>query len=179
MKLFVAKARIGIYLFFCFSVLFSTQSLASPAGEINFADLSGSYGEAKVEINLEKGLIGMIGAFSKQEDPEVAQLLENIEMIKVRVYELKGNAKKALEVVDEVTGNIRKANWEPLVSVNEKGSRVRMFSRVSDGKMDGLVVMVVDEQGAGEAVFINIVGEIDPSQVSKVTKSLNIDMGPN
>jgi hypothetical protein len=42
--------------------------------------------------------------------------------------------------------------------------------------MDGLVVMVVENDSEGEAVFINIVGEIDPEQISRVTDSLNIDI---
>ena len=28
-----------------------------------------------------------------------------------------------------------------------------------------------------EAVFINIIGQIDPAQVSKVTRALNLDVG--
>jgi len=45
--------------------------------------------------------------------------------------------------------------------------------------MDGLVVMVInssESRNDREAVFINIVGEIDPAQINKVTKSLNIDV---
>ena len=45
--------------------------------------------------------------------------------------------------------------------------------------MDGLVVMVINnksDKDGREAVFINIVGEIDPAQINKVTKSLNIDI---
>ena len=45
--------------------------------------------------------------------------------------------------------------------------------------MDGLVVMVINNSESSnerEAVFINIVGEIDPAQINKVTESLNIDI---
>ena len=49
----------------------------------------------------------------------------------------------------------------------------------TDGIMDGLVLMVVgngDRKRPGkEAVFINVVGELDPALIGKVTKALNVD----
>ena len=160
----------------------SLSSFASPAGHIDFADLSQVYGEPKVEVNLNATLIGMVSSLSKKEDPEVSALLSKIEYIKVRVYNLSGDASKALETVTRVTKDIRGDNWQPIVSINEKDQQVRVFTKITDDIIDGLVVMIVDTQqedggDQGEAVFINVVGEIDPSQISRVTDSLNIDMG--
>ena len=171
MKHFLISTIFGL------GVLIASGSvLAKSAGHIDFADLSEFYGEPKVEINLSSALIGMVSSLSKKEDPEVAELLSKLEFIKVRVYNLEsGNANKAFETVDSVTGLLRKDNWAPIVSVNEPNEKVRIFTKLTDDIVDGLVVMVVDNNG-GEAVFINIVGEIDPSQVSKVTNSLNMDL---
>ena len=53
---------------------------------------------------------------------------------------------------------------------------------MTDGNIDGLVIMAVDEEnddsnhGQPEAVFINIIGQLDPAQVGRVTNSLNIDV---
>lgn len=42
---------------------------------------------------------------------------------------------------------------------------------------DNIVVMVVSpEKEAGEAVFINIVGEIDPSKIAKITDKFGVDI---
>lgn len=163
----------------CLASSFSAMtSVASPQGHIDFDDLSNVYGEPKVEINLGATLIGMVSAFSAQEDPEVAALLKKLEFVKVRVYSLnKGTAKHAFETVESVTKALRKDRWEPIVSVNEEGEKVRIFTKLTDGIIDGLVVMAVSSGEGGEAVFINIVGEIDPAQVSKVTESLNVDVG--
>ena len=148
---------------------------ASPVGEVNFDDLSKAYGTPKVEINLSKALIGMVSALSKNEDPEIGEMLSKLELIKVRVFELGGDASTAINAVEQMTQKIRKDNWEPIVSVNEEASKVQVFTKTSNEVMDGLVVMVVDSSGGtGEAVFINIVGEIDPNNISKVTESLNI-----
>jgi hypothetical protein len=144
-------------------------------GEINLADLSATYGEAKVEINLPKAMIQMVSAFAKRDDPEVASLLATIDLVKVLVYDMKGKPERAVEAIDTLSALIRKDHWMPLVSVNDKDQRVRMMSRMTDTNMDGLVVMVIDNDSS-EAVFINIVGQIDPEKVSKVTESLNIQL---
>lgn len=174
LKLFANKICLVLgILFFCLA----TQASANPPGQIDFADLSKTYGEAKVEVNLSKALIGMVGAFSQKEDPEIAEILNKIESIKVRVYKLDGNPDLAFKTIADVTKSIRALNWEPIVSVNEENEKVRIFAKATDGVMDGLVVMAVDKNGPGEAVFINIVGQIDPAKISKITKSLDIDVG--
>ncbi|MFT6045747.1 MAG: hypothetical protein ACI9WC_001448, partial [Arenicella sp.] len=55
--------------------------------------------------------------------------------------------------------------------------KVRIFSKSTNDVIEGIVVMVVSpEKEAGEAVFINIVGEIDPNKIAKITETLNIDI---
>ena len=163
----------------CYAISFlivGATAQAESSGHVDFADLSSFYGEPKVEINLGATLLGMVSTFSQQQDPEVAELLSKLEFVKVKVYNIQSEKKdKAFETVDSVTGMLRKKKWEPIVSVNEPNEKVRIFSKLTDEVIDGLVVMAVDGKD-GEAVFINIVGEIHPSQISKVTESLNVDL---
>lgn len=152
---------------------------ALESGQIDFADLSSFYGEPKVEINLSASLMSMIGSFAKNEDPEVGQILASLESIKVRVYNLNGELEKANLTIDSVSKELRADNWETLVTVNdnEDNQKVRIFSKSTNDVIDGVVVMVVSpEKEAGEAVFINIVGEIDPNKIAKITDNLDIDI---
>jgi len=155
-------------------------SMASPVGQIDFADLSAHYGEPKVEINLGSALMSMVGVFAKSEDPELAEVLSKLEFIKVRVYSLNGKMDKANTTIDKISKKLRTDNWDTLVTVNnqEENQKVRIFSKMTNDIIDGIVVMVVSpEKSGGEAVFINIVGEIDPAKISKVTKTLDVDIG--
>ena len=157
---------------------FVAATHAKASGQIDFADLSNYYGEPKVEINLSSSLMKMVGSFAKHEDPEVGQILSNLEFIKVRVYNLNGKLDKANDTVDRVSKELRGDQWETLVTVNdnEDDQKVRIFSKSTNDVIDGVVVMVVSpEKESGEAVFINIVGEIDPNKISKVTESLDIN----
>lgn len=161
------------------SIMVSMPAHAIASGRIDFADLSSHYGEPKVEVNLSASLMKMIGRFADSEDPEVANILSNLESIKVRVYNLNGELEKANSTVDQVSSKLRADKWETLVTVNdnEENQKVRIFSKSTEDVIDGVVVMVVSpENEGGEAVFINIVGEIDPEKIGKVAETLNIDI---
>lgn len=160
------------------ALLLSSPSFAGPAGQIDFADLSGHYGDPKVEINLTAALMRMVGSFAKKNDPEVAELLSKLEFINVRVYQMNGQAATAVASIEDVSKKLKRDKWETLVTVNDEGERVRIFSKSTNEVIDGIVVMAVSpEKEGGEAVFINIVGEIDPAKISTITESLDIDLG--
>jgi len=174
MKYFIRILNISIL-----TLLFTASANANDKGQIDFADLSSHYGEPKIEINLSASLMNMVGSFAKSEDPEVAEILSNLEFIKVRVYNLNGEVEKANTTIDSVSKKLRADRWETLVTVNdnEDDQKVRIFSKTTNSVIDGIVLMVVSpEKEAGEAIFINIVGAIDPDKIAKITDNLNIDI---
>jgi len=180
MKKLIKILSINIF----FLSLFTSQIgfAAKLSGYVDFDDLSKAYGEPKVEINLGATMIGFVSNMSKQEDPAVAEMLSKLESVKIRVYNTKGDAGSAEKTVNNVTKRIKKDNWLPIVSVNEENEKVRIYMKQTNGIMDGLVVMTVkggfkEGESEGEAVFINIVGEIDPKNIQKVTDSLSGSLG--
>lgn len=159
--------------------LLAAPSLAAGNSTLDFDSLRKDYGNPMVEINLSKQLIGLLGSLTKNENPELAELTANIENITVRVYQLDTNADKAIALVDKTTKALKKDKWEPIVSVSEPDSKVRIFSKTKNNIMDGLVVMVVGQEPKDgkpkcEAVFINIVGQIDPARIGELTAALDI-----
>lgn len=172
------KMKIFLTLSFL-TLLLSTPAYAFEQASIDFSDLSTHYGEPKVEINLSANLMRIVGSFADNGDPELANVLSKLESIKVRVYSLNGELDEANSTIDRVSRELRDNKWETLVTVNdnEENQKVRVFSKSTGDVIDGVVVMVVSpEKEGGEAVFINIVGEIDPEQIGKVAKTLNVDI---
>lgn len=160
-------------------ILLAPSSLAAGNSTLDFDSLRKDYGNPMVEINLSKQLIGLLGTITKNENPELAELTAHIENITVRVYQLDTNADKAIALVNKTTKALKKEKWEPIVSVSEPDSKVRIFSKTKNDIMDGLVVMVVGQEPnngtpKGEAVFINIVGQIDPARIGELTAALDI-----
>ena len=168
-----------LFIFLSTSLFISGKTYADDItqkrGYVEFTNLDSVYGEPKVLVNLNKTMLGFVSKLNVS-DPDTNELISKLEGVRVYVYDIAGNDGPALDLIAEVSKDIQAKNWLPIVSVNEEDEKVRIFTKITDDVMDGLVVMVVENDHEGEAVFINIVGEIDPEQISKVTDSLNIDV---
>ncbi|MFC3093841.1 DUF4252 domain-containing protein [Alteromonas sediminis] len=155
----------------------TTDDITLERGYVEFTSLEADYGEPKVMINLNKTMLTFVSKLNAS-DPETSELISKLKAVRVNVYDIEGSVQPAMDLITKVSNDIAGKNWMPIVSVNEEKERVRIFTKVTDDVMDGLVVMVVDDSAGAEreAVFINIVGEIDPEQLNKVTGSLNINV---
>jgi len=153
------------------------SDITQERGYVDFTNLDSVYGEPKVMVNLNKTMLGFISKINMS-DPDSAELISKLKAVRVQIYSIKNDDKPALELIAKVSKDIQDKNWLPIVSVTEEGEKVKVFTKITDDIMDGLVVMVINnKRKTREAVFINIVGEIDPSQINRVTESLNIDVG--
>jgi hypothetical protein len=89
------------------------------------------------------------------------------------VYSTAGQMGPAREQIARVKEMLSKESWEPIVQVKEQDEEVQIFVNADENGMQGLTVMTVDVE---EAVFINILGEMDPSKLGLVLKQLNTDV---
>ena len=176
-KLFFSTVIFIITSLFITDTAFASD-ITKERGYVDFANLDSVYGEPKVMVNLNKTMLGFISKINMS-DPDAAELISKLKAVRVQIYNMTANDKPALDLIAKVSKSIQTKNWLPIVSVNEDDEKVRVFTKITDDIMDGLVVMVInnkEEKEGREAVFINIVGEIDPAQINKVTESLNIDV---
>ena len=176
------KLFLSSVIFLCASLFITDAAFASDItqerGYVDFTNLDSVYGEPKVMVNLNKTMLGFISKINMS-DPDAAELISKLKAVRVQIYNMTDDDKPALDLIAKVSKDIQTKNWLPIVSVNEDDEKVRVFTKITDDIMDGLVVMVInnkEDREGREAVFINIVGEIDPAQINKVTESLNIDV---
>ena len=176
------KKLLSAVIFFTSSLFIGSSAFANDItqerGYVDFANLDSEYGEPKVMVNLNKTMLGFISKINMS-DPEASELISKLKAVRVQIYNMTDNDQPALDLIARVSEDIKTKDWLPIVTVNEKDEKVRVFTKITNDIMDGLVVMVInnsEERKEREAVFINIVGEIDPAQINKVTESLNIDV---
>jgi len=178
MKKLLLLAIIFLNLLLLISNTAFASDITQERGYVDFASLDSEYGDPRVMVNLNKTMLGFISKINMS-DPESSKLISKLKAVRVQIYNMTGNDQPALDLIAKVSKEIQAKNWLPIVSVNEDDEKVRVFTKITDDVMDGLVVMVInskEEKEGREAVFINIVGEIDPAQINKVTESLNIDV---
>jgi hypothetical protein len=130
-----------------------------------------------VEVNLSPGLIKFAARLAKKQEPEAAELLGNLKRVRVNVIGLDdANRAGTVEKIEAVRRQLEAQGWTKMVTVREKngGDNVDVHvKQLNDDVIQGLVVTVIDKKG--EAVFVNIVGNIKAEQLGELAEKLDIE----
>jgi len=155
------------------SAIAQEDELKDLPGYVDFGDLSSMYGEPKVIINLGGTMLNFVGLMSKAQSPETSELISKLKGVRVQIYAIDENADAAKSQFATVKGKLKSSGWEPIVQVNEDDEQVLIYIKMKDDNMEGLTVMVVDEE---EAVFVNVIGQLNPAELGRVMEALDVDM---
>ena len=148
---------------------------SASAGYVDFgkflpADGSGKY----VEINIKENLLGFAAALAKSQEPDVAKLIGGLKLIRVNVVGVdEKNRGDVATRIGKVRTDLEAQGWERTVTVRDNGDDVAIFVKSGKGNViDGVVVTVLGHDH--EAVFVNIVGNIDPEQIATIAAKFDI-----
>lgn len=172
--------KIGLSLTLMLGLLISTAGMAQTneikklAGYVDFGDLTSSYGEPNVEINLGPSMLQFASAIIGDEDPEALAVMKGLKAIRVKIYNIDGNADAAIGQINKSRKQLEADNWEQIVKVKDEGEQTHIFMKMIDGKIEGMTVLVAGDED--EAIFINIIGNIDPKDLGKITDSFDVDI---
>ena len=129
--------------------------------------------EPNVEVNVKGALLNMIAEASRYEDPDLSKMLHRLKAIQVRAYELDdadfGGASIRLK---DFGKSLVRDGWETIVRARQDGEHVEMYLRTNGDRISGMIVLALD-QSDREAVLVNIVGEIDPSEIGRIGRKFN------
>ena len=149
------------------------DALKDLPGYVDFGEMNSIYGEPKINISIGGSLLGFVGAMAKNDDPEAAAIFNKLKGVRVSVYSTEGNSGAAIDQVKRVKNLLTASDWEPIVQVNDDGEQVQIFMKMAGNKMEGLTLMAVDDE---EAVFINVIGQLDPQELAAVMDNFDIDI---
>jgi len=107
------------------------------------------------------------------DDPEVRDLLKGLDGVRIRIYEIDGDAGRVATRIDNMSRHLQDDGWAPVMLIREEDESTHMLLRTIDGQICGMTVLVSD--GESEAVVINLMGEIKPQQFGDVMLALNTD----
>jgi hypothetical protein len=126
-----------------------------------------------VQISIGASLLSLVGTLSAQEDPEAAELIKKLNGVRVNVFETEAMAVGAVDLVKDISGKLSESGWESVVTVNSADEQVRVFMKLNGETVDGITVMAVEES---EAVFVNVIGNINPAELERVMKNFDIKL---
>jgi len=143
-------------------------------GYVNFGDMSMFNEEdMKTEIVIEEKLLKMVGKFTK-DDPDLANLLNGLKLIKVNTFEVSPENKKQIKQhIKDIDKELHRKKWDRIVKTKSKGNVTNVYVKTAgDDDFVGLTVVTLDNDG--EATFVNIVGSIDLETINKLGDKFNI-----
>ena len=173
-RLLMSKFVIGLFCtLLALPAMAQEDELKDLAGYVDFGDLSTTYGEPKITINLGGTMLNFVGMMSSSESPETSEMISKLKGIRVQIYTLDENTDAARDQFGKTKSSLKSSGWEPIVQVNEDDEQVLVYMKMIEGHMEGMTVMVVDEE---EAVFVNIIGQLNPAELGKVMDSFDVDV---
>lgn len=161
------------------SLALTTASYAAIDDEPGYFDL-GTFAPAPkrefVEVNLSPGLIKFAARIARTQEPDAADLLGSIKRIRVNVVGLDdSNRTGTVEKIEAIRRKLDAQGWTQMVTVREKsdGDNVDVHvKQLSDDVIQGVVITVIDKKG--QAVLVNIVGNISADKLGELADKLDI-----
>ena len=148
---------------------------AHAQGYFDFSQVRGLSDEPTIQIDLNTTMLGFVREMMRPVDPEAAKALDGLEAIRVLVY-MVDDAEPVLDYIDDVSEALERDGWQRMVYVQGEDHSVRVYLSFNETRLAGLTMMVAGEEQE-EAVFINIVGEIDPAQLGRVARAVGLEAG--
>ncbi len=173
-RILMSKFVIGLFCaLLALPAMAQEDELVDLPGYVDFGDLSATYGEPKITINLGGTMLNFVGMMSSSESPETSEMISKLKGIRVQIYSLDENVDAARDQFSETRSNLKSSGWEPIVQVNEDDEQVLVYMKSIDGNMEGMTVMVVDEE---EAVFVNVIGQLNPAELAQVMDKFDVNV---
>jgi hypothetical protein len=129
--------------------------------------------QTSIEVYLRAPLLKLVAAATRNDDPEAAALIDKIQLIRVQGFSVAAGERPALEArIAALAGQLEEKKWEKVARIRDKEDLVHVFLKVDGEAVSGLCLMGFEEDG--EAVFVNIVGDLDPAQIGRIGRTFDI-----
>ena len=159
------------------ALISSSRAAEVEVGAIDIGQLMPSAKGQFVEVNLSSAMLKFAARIASRHEPEAAEMIRNLKSIRVNVVGLDDSNRAAtVEQIESVRRKLESQGWTKLVTVREKNDGDNVDVHVKqhgEEAIDGLVVTVIDRKG--EAVFVNIVGNINADQIAQLAEKFDIE----
>ena len=155
--------------------LLTACGLTAPRGNEGFADMDSlGIGDTDRVLSLSIGpTLLHFAANHIDDEPETQELLRSLDGVRLRIYEIDGDAGRVASRMNSMSSDLKNDGWEPVMTIRDDNETVHMLLRMVDERICGMTVLVSD--GESEAVIVNLMGDIKPEQFSEVMVALDVD----
>ena len=156
-------------------LLLVSCGITAPRSNEGYADLA-SLGlfdtDRTMALSIGPTLLKFAARIVDEDEPETAAMLRGLDGVRIRIYEIDGDAERVAARARDMSLHLRKDDWQPVMLVQEDGEQVHMLMRSDGDRIQGLTLITTDSR---EAVVINLMGHLDPTHFSDVMVALDVD----
>lgn len=105
---------------------------------------------------------------NKENDPELADILKDIEEIKVLNYNKQNQAFKAGDIAALKTA-LDKESYKNIMMIRENGNSIQVYNREKKGKTYGFVAIIENPENL---ILIDLIGSIDIKKFMALQKKI-------
>ncbi len=165
----------ALLLFGAASTATAQDSHADHSGYIDFDSMGDVFGiTPSLEVNVHGILMEMAANAARESEPEVSNLLDHLIAVQVRGFDVEfDRMDDFMQHSQRLLERLEGEGWQTVVHVRKDDEQVDVMLNEREGAIAGLLVMVKGEDG--ERVFVNIVGEIRPEQLTLLGDAFDID----
>ena len=147
-------------------VSWAQEPVENHPGYVDF-DAEEIFGDvkAKMEIVLDGPLLRLMLGASGEEESEGAEMLDSLKLIRVNAFEIEDDAEDVIAKFDAVSDRLAADGWSRAVHVQEDDETLNIFVRSEDDIIQGIAVLMAESD---EAMFVNIVGEVNPLHLGQL-----------
>ena len=154
------------------------QDLESEPGFFDFESQKlFSREDLDIHLSVKGPLLQLVAATTREDEPELAAILDKLKGIEVRAYTVSETRRRgARELLENLAERLTRDRWQPAVTIQVKRQQGYVFLRYRRGDADpvGLAAMYLTEEN--QAVFVNIVGSIQPVAIGRLARRFDLDL---
>lgn len=151
--------------------------LASVAGYLDpeQLDLYSREENVKVEVNLQGPLIQFVAEAARGTEPDLADAFSRLRSVVFRLYRVgREEAAGVRRSTADAASVLERRGWQRVVKVRDEGIETYVFLKTEGNRIVGLTALFFDDEE--QFGFINVAGEIDPAQIGRIGRRLDIDV---
>jgi len=175
MRYIKTLTRLAILLLTLHALPAASQDIKDDPGYVELAGIAYDLGvDADREINIHGATLRLVIAAARREDPELAELLATVNGIFVRGFELASlDYDRVLRQESIMNEALMDTGWETFLKVNDPDENVQMYVKANGADIAGIVLVSSDHR-TGRTIYLNIVGNIDPEQLSRIGDKFSV-----
>lgn len=156
-------------------ILLTACGITAPRSNDGYADLDspGIFDtDRTMAMSFGPTLLNFAAFVIDEDEPETAAMLRDLDGVRIRIYEIDGDADRVAGRVQKMSVQLREDDWQPVMLVQEDEEQTHMLMRSSGDRIEGLTLLTADGE---EAVVINLMGHLDPKNFTEVMVALDVD----